>query len=81
MESFIVRHQETLNVGRDISVGGNSHASVKPKSVKHSDLLDASLIVKLLPNLNTYMSRNNSLQKGLCHLLPLDNYLKCCSAH
>lgn len=44
---------------RDMSVGGNSHASVKPKSVKYHDWLDASIIVKLLPNLGAYMSRNN----------------------
>lgn len=36
-----------------MSVGGNSHASVKTKSVHSSDLLDASIIVKLLHNLGT----------------------------
>lgn len=64
-----------------MSIGGNSHASAKNKSVKYSDWLDASIIVKLLHNLDTYISRNYEFQKALCCLLSLDNYVKCCLAH
>lgn len=46
-------------------VEGKFHTSLKPELTKRRGVLGASVTVKLLPNLGTYMSRINSFLKGL----------------